>query len=318
MNTELNNRLSLSIIICTYNPNFEYLRRCLSALYNSLEHNQNIEREVLIIDNNSGNQVLQNPEITELLSKLRAVVLHEKNQGLTFARIKGINSANGAYLVFIDDDNELNLDYFTVGIEIIRNNPFVGAFSGTVNLKYDNPESALETLKYHGLLVKRILSKDLWSNIYFNNETMPCGAGLWVKNDVAKQYLVNLTKRSQNISFDRVGKGDLSSGGDNDLAMTAIDLGYGMGLFHNLILAHLIPEKRTSLEYLLKLTEGIEFSSTLLKYVRLGHVDKRSLRSKMVWLIRLLFSDKTSKKIQIATLKGMKRAEKKINNMQIK
>ncbi len=315
MNSELRDKLFLSIIICTYNPEYNYIKRCLHALYNSLDQLQSNNSEVIIIDNNSTNKVLNNPEITDLISKLGAVVLNEKKQGLTFARIKGINSANGDYLVYLDDDNEVDLDYFTVGIEIIRNNPFIGSFSGTVNLIYDNPESAKGTMKYHGLLVKRTLTKDLWSNIYFNNDTMPCGAGLWVKNDVAKQYLINLTKRSQNISFDRVGKKDLSSGGDNDLAMTAIDMGYGMGLFHKLTLFHLIPEKRTTFEYLLKLTEGIEFSSTLLKYVRLGQLNKRPLRSKIGGLIRLIFSDNTSRKFQIASLKGVKRAEKKINNL---
>jgi glycosyltransferase involved in cell wall biosynthesis len=309
--------MKVSIAICTYNPTIPYLIRCLEAIEISI-FGLAYEFEILLIDNNSDNNFIKNNLIEELIKKLKIKIFPEHQQGLTNARLKAISISKGDYIVFIDDDNEVNLDYFNIGCEIIRNNPFIGAFSGTVNLKYDNPASAMGTMKYHGLLVKRILTKDLWSNIYFNNDTMPCGAGLWVKNDVAKQYLVNLTTRSENISFDRVGKDDLSSGGDNDLAMTAIDVGYGMGLFHNLILTHLIPEKRTSLEYLLKLTEGIEFSSTLLKYVRLGNLNKRTLRSRIGMLIRFIISDNTSRRFQIASYRGVNRAEKKIQNIVIK
>ncbi|MEY4860339.1 MAG: hypothetical protein RL059_38 [Bacteroidota bacterium] len=318
MNSERKNTPFLSVIICTFNPDFEYLKRCLVALQNALDLIKTVDSEVILVDNNSSNYVLQNPKIIELLSILGAIRCNETKQGLTFARIRGINTAGGDYLVYLDDDNIVDLDYFQNGIEIIKNHPFVGAFSGTVNLEYDNPISAQETLKYHGLLVKRNLTKDLWSNIYFNNETMPCGAGLWIKNDVARQYIINLANRNQNISFDRVGKEDLSSGGDNDLAMTAIDVGYGTGLFHNLIITHLIPENRTSLEYLLKLTEGIEYSSTMLKYVRLGNFNNRSYRVKLAGLIRLIFSDNISRRFQVASFRGSKRAEKKIKSMGVK
>jgi len=297
--------MTLSIIICTFNPRIDYLVSCLNAIKKAKE-NLNLEIEIILVNNNSNNNFLSNSKIGQLIIELGVKVTVEKKQGLTHARIRGIQESKGEYIVFIDDDNVIDPNFLKFGVEIANEFPFVGAFSGNVQLVLEeNPRPGLEN--YLGLLVQRELYKDEWSNLYFNNKTMPCGAGLWVSKNVANYYTkLNRSDRSELIS-DRVGD-DLSSGGDNDLAMCAIDIGLGMGLFERLRVYHLIPKNRVNESYLLKLNEGIEYSSTLLRYVRTGEIEKINFKSRVANLLRMLMRNRIDRRFFSTTLNGRKRA----------
>lgn len=297
--------MTISIVICTFNPRIEYLERCLNAIQRA-KQNINFEVEIILVNNNSTNNFLASSKIKELLIELGIKVTLEKKQGLTYARIRGIQESKGEYIVFIDDDNVVDFKFFKFGVEVANEFPFIGAFSGNVQLVLEEqPRPCLE--KYLGLLVRRELYKDEWSNLYFNNKTMPCGAGLWVSRDVAKHYVdLNLNDRSKFIT-DRVGE-ELLSGGDNDLAMCAIDIGLGMGLFERLRVHHLISKNRVKENYLLKLNEGIEYSSTLLRYVRTGQIEQTKCKLLVANILRLLISKGIDRRFLLSTLRARKKA----------
>jgi hypothetical protein len=92
---------------------------------------------------------------------------------------------------------------------------------------------------------------------------MPAGAGLCARREVARRYLDLHDAGERRFQLDRTG-GSLISGGDNDLAACACDLGFGMGLIPDLKLEHLIPPGRLTADYIERLVEGIEFSSVVL------------------------------------------------------
>jgi hypothetical protein len=52
------------------------------------------------------------------------------------------------------------------------------------------------------------------------------------------------------------------------LALTAVDMGLGMGVFPDLKLIHLIPAQRLTANYLKRLHEGIEFNHHWLMHIR--------------------------------------------------
>jgi hypothetical protein len=58
----------------------------------------------------------------------------------------------------------------------------------------------------------------------------------------------------------------LLSGDDVDISYTACEAGFGMGVFPELKLTHLIPRERVSEDYLLRLFEGILASNYMLSY----------------------------------------------------
>jgi hypothetical protein len=193
--------------------------------------------------------------------------------------------------------------------------PFIGAYSGQVSLQYDN-EPEKWTKRYWGMLIYRQFERDIWSNQYFNNDTMPNGAGLCVTKDVADYYISLFEKGQRNFRLDR-SKGSLLSGGDNDLAMCACDVGKGMGLFAKLHLQHYIPSSRFSIEYLSKLAHGIYFSFAMLQYMRLGKIDKNTLRQKIKYLISLSVMKKNDRIIQQSCKQGVKDAMKFIESKRL-
>src|SRR5262249_29472954 len=73
--------------------------------------------------------------------------------------------------------------------------------------------------------------------------------------------------KQRSLQLDRTGT-SLLSGGDNDLAACACDVGLGVGIFTSLKLTHLIPPDRLTLSYLVRLTEGIYFSAVVLAHFR--------------------------------------------------
>lgn len=249
-----------SVIICTHNPRENYLRQALEALQEqSLPKEQ---WELLLIDNASEIPLDRN---WDLSWHPRARHIREEMLGLTPARMRGIREARGSLLVFVDDDNILNADYLERALTIERDYPFLGAWGGQIDPVFESPPPEW-TRKYWKMLAIRDLDRDIWSNLT-DFSTTPCGAGMCIRGNVAREYVHVVGKDRSRVAFDRRGA-SLSSGGDSDLALTACDVGLGTGLFRSLRLKHLIPDGRLELEYLAKLSEELAYSLLMLRILR--------------------------------------------------
>lgn len=297
--------LPLSVIVCTYNPDPAIFSRCLKHLEKACEIYTDLE--VLIIDNNSTPPVSELDSVQALARKYSFVkVIQEAEQGLTPARLRGIREATGQLLVFVDDDNFISENFLLEAARVAETYPFIGAFSGQVRVISNNTPAAW-TKKYWGMLVHREFEGNAWSNLLFNNETMPCGAGLCVHRKVARYYLSLHEQGKRSFQLDR-SKNSLLSGGDNDLAMCAIDSGMGMGLFDSLSVEHFIPESRFTLGYLSKLAYGIYYSYVILKYYRTGQIENLSSKRKKLMQLRYLLKKREDRIINKALQKGMEDA----------
>jgi hypothetical protein len=105
------------------------------------------------------------------------------------------------------------------------------------------------------------------------------------------------------VQLDRKGK-SLFSGGDNDLAACACDLGMGVGLFHELVLDHYIPASRLERDYLLALTKGIATSAVVFKSFRHEMPQEPSLKTRIANAIRLATMNPTARAFYKAGLDG--------------
>jgi hypothetical protein len=247
----------VSVIICTHNPRLDYLSKCLGAL-----QRQTLALgswELVVVDNRSDKPLA---ERIDLSWHPDARMVREEALGLTTARLRGIRESAGDLLVFVDDDNVLDFDFLEIALCTMEQRPFLGSWSGQCRPAFEEPPPEW-TRRYWGNLVVREFDHDVWSNLPRLPESMPCGAGLCVKRDVALRYLDLHESGKRSFQFDRRGK-SLLSGGDNDLAACACDIGLGVGLVASLKLTHLIPPERLTVEYLARLAEGIHYSSTLL------------------------------------------------------
>ncbi|MBV8886846.1 MAG: glycosyltransferase family 2 protein, partial [Chroococcidiopsidaceae cyanobacterium CP_BM_RX_35] len=165
----------ISVITCSHNPRLDYLEKVLAALKSQtllLE-----EWEYLLIDN--ANEHLLSAKI-DLSWHPNARHIREDKLGLTPARLRGIQEAQAKLLVFVDDDNVLDIDYLAVALQISKDWSVLGAWGGEIRGEFETPppDWAKPYLINLGI---RELQQDQWSNLLHQHETTPCGAGICVR-----------------------------------------------------------------------------------------------------------------------------------------
>jgi glycosyltransferase involved in cell wall biosynthesis len=229
----------------------------------------------------------------------------EETLGLTAARLRGIRESTGDLLVFVDDDNVLDGDFLEVAFRTMEERPFLGSWSGQCRPAFQEPPPEW-TRRYWGNLVIREFDHDVWSNLPRLPQSMPCGAGLCVRREVALHYLDLHESGKRSFHFDRSGK-SLLSGGDNDLAACACDVGLGVGLIASLKLTHLISPERLTEDYLVRLSEGIFFSAVVLDHFRSSLAELASYRVRWHEPLRAVLARGPHRKIQFACLRGRRR-----------
>jgi glycosyltransferase involved in cell wall biosynthesis len=287
----------LSVILCTYNPRWDYFKQSLAGL--SAQRLPRGEWELVIVDNRSEESIADR---VDLSWHPKARVVREETVGLTGARLRGIRESTGELLVFVDDDNVLDPDFLEVTLCTMEDRPFLGSWSGQCRPGFEQSPPEW-TRRYWGNLVIREFDHDIWSNLPRLPDSMPCGAGLCVRRRVALRYLELHESGKRSFQFDRNGRA-LLSGGDNDLAGCACDIGLGVGLIAALKLTHLIAPERLTEDYLTRLAEGIHFSSTLLNAER-GQPDaERGAVGRIVDFLRVMRLPPPHRQILRAAFRG--------------
>jgi len=297
----------LSTIICTHNPRPDYFGRCLGAL--RAQTLASDRWELLVIDNLSAEPLA--PRL-DLAWRSGARIVREETLGLTPARLRGIREAAGEVLVFVDDDNVLDPDYLATALRVAEERPYLGAWSGQCRPAFEETPPSWSR-RYWGNLCIRLFDADVWSNLPRLPETMPAGAGLCVRRGVAQRYLRLHEEGARGVQLDRTG-GSLISGGDQDLAACACDLGLGVGLVASLGLDHIIPPQRFKIDYLERLSEGINFSSTLLDAYWGQPVRPRSAVGRAVDLLRTWRQPQPHRRLLRAAYRGREKAARMLTH----
>ena len=252
----------ISIIICTYNPEKDIFERILKALVdaelNSIGYFENI-----IIDNNSLFPLEHEEYIQKFLKNTpNSTVFIEKRQGLTQARKRGITEARCKWILFIDDDNEIDKDYIIQIKNVCNTYPDLAAFNaGVIRVKFlGDVKKWFENIgKSHfqeSNIQETIVGKDTKTFGHW-----PFGTGLIVTKEVCDYYVKKLDRGLYTLT-DRNGK-MLMSGGDGQLVACAIEMGYSIGRAKELKLNHLIAARKATMSYLRKIDYGIYFSGEL-------------------------------------------------------
>lgn len=95
----------ITVIIPVFNVE-KYLEKCLSSVVNQTYKNL----EIILVNDGSTDRSLDICKKFEAYDK-RIKIITKQNEGLSFARKTGFYSANGKYIVFVDSDDWLDLDY---------------------------------------------------------------------------------------------------------------------------------------------------------------------------------------------------------------
>lgn len=253
--------IDISVVICTHNPRPHYFSRVIAALRDQTLPKE--QWELLIIDNASKEPLTS--DTWDLSWHPQARIIHEQEIGLAIARVRGIQEAAAALLVFVDDDNVLDSSYLVEAVRIGVEWPQLGVWGGSITPEFEvEPPKDLDG--FLGLLALREIKAPRWSNLSTCSEAEPWGAGLCVRAVVATEYCLQQNHSTMRL-IDRVGNNkSLMSGSDTEICFTGCNLGLGMGLFPDLKVSHLIPKDRLNEDYLVKLLEGIHTSVCLVNY----------------------------------------------------
>ena len=203
--------------------------------------------------------------------------------------------------------------YLEQATAIARDWPVLGVWGGQVEPEFETTPEAWTKRYWHLLALKTVL-QDRWAN-FPATESFPVGAGMCVRKPIAREYQHQLSGNSQRLLLGRRGKA-LTSGEDMDIFLTACQAGFGTGVFAGLKITHLIPAARLEENYLVRLVEGVAYSTRALDFLHPSdvipaHAEQRLKR----WLKHLrnqageLFLDARERRFHRAARRGRAMAE---------
>lgn len=239
----------LVVVICTYD-NPAMLVRVLAALGRQTADGG--RWSVLVVNNNSGTetqQVLAQDLVRAAVPGLQ--VVDEPTQGLTPARLRGVRETTAPWIAFVDDDCIVDDVWIEEALAFIDAHPECGGFGGRVTPTY--VEEPPEVLKDRGWA---FAEQDLGDDVV----AVDClvGAGM-----VLNRAALDESGWSAAPFFaDRVGQ-KLVSGGDVEIALRVAGTGRLLWYVPGCRLQHIIPARRTTMQYLVRMTKGLGVSFSL-------------------------------------------------------
>jgi len=237
---------SISLIICTYNNVF-LLEKVLEALSKQIIYND-LKWSVLVVDNNCTDDT---PKIVKKFIQSASIpdlsIVNEEKQGLSYARLCGIQNTSSDWIAFVDDDCLLQEDWVEKAVIFAESHPKCGAFGGKVILNWEvSPSEVLK--KYEGSFAAQNLGEE---SKQINNKGFIVGTGLVIN----RTAILQSSWLNKQFLTDRVGK-DLTSGGDGEIIIRIRQTGYEIWYNPECVLKHYIPSKRISESYLIRLHYG--------------------------------------------------------------
>lgn len=243
--------MDLSIIISTYN-NAASLMRTLDSLTKQ-DADKSIW-ECVVVNNNSTDDTAERvANFAKENSEINIRLVDEAQQGLSFARNRGIAEAKGLFLAFIDDDETVNKEFVSAYLDLFRNH---GAFAGAGALKvcYDSARPKWMSHYTEKMIANPLnLGKEV---ITITSSVTPTGGNMAFSRDLFKLY--------GNFDTDLGRKGEMLSGGEeNEMFQRIRDLGERVFYTPHAIAYHHIADKKLTPEYFDRLSYGVGVSKRI-------------------------------------------------------
>ena len=239
----------LTVIICTYNR-AKYIGALLESIAtNDLAKN---EYEILLVDNNCTDNTravcetfaAAHPDV-----RFRYTIEHE--QGLSAARNKGIKEARGNIYVYIDDDALIDPPYLRTITEYMSAHPEISAVGGPIIPLYETAEPKWMT---------RYTKELLCGYLYFGDEVRKFPGDRYPGGGNAA-YRAEVFKKVGLFNTDLGRKGDgLMGSEEKDIFDKMKAHGMQYVYLPNMILHHIIPQKKLEKDYFDRLTYQIGLS----------------------------------------------------------
>jgi glycosyltransferase involved in cell wall biosynthesis len=236
-----------SIIICTYNR-----ERFVGDTLNSVAAMDfdSDRLELLLIDNNSTDRT------REICTEFKRQhigypfrYIQETQQGLSFARNRGIREAKGSVLIFLDDDIYADQDYLNHVDAHFKQYPTTAAAGTRVDVHYENKEP-----EWMSHFLRPMLGEQNWGVTVkeYRPGRYPFGCSMAIRADVIRKT------GGFDTRIGRKGKA-LGANEEKDLFDRIRHKGYIIRYIPHAVLRHRIDDARLTEDYVCKQAIGIGF-----------------------------------------------------------
>lgn len=238
----------LSVIICTYNRE-KYIYKCLQNLANN---RSNTDWELLVVDNKSTDNTLNEIKRFEQdYNPANYRYILETEQGLSFARNRGIKEAKGDWLVFLDDDAFVKNDYIEKLQNYITELPDMQAFGGKIVPLFEDGKIPKWLCHWN---LSWVSALNLGNKVkLFKGSAFPTGANMGFKQEMVDLY------GAFNTQLGRTGK-KLIGGEEKDFFNRLKSGGAKIYYLPEIPVQHCIPASRTTIDYIERLGFGVGVS----------------------------------------------------------
>ena len=242
--------IAASVIICTYNGSAR-IGLVIAALASQTQPSGSWE--LLVIDNASTDGTGEFcSSLFQKYAHLHARVVREESPGLSFARARAAQEAQGEILCFLDDDNIPAPDWLQMAVQTFAARPKAGVIGGRVLPRWETQPTPLAAAVAPFALAICDLGSDAVKFDAAGGGIV--GAGLCVRRTLLRE-IFHVTETASQVT-DRTGS-NLISGGDLAISVIARQRGWECWYVHTLQIEHILPAGRMKKEYLLRLYEGI-------------------------------------------------------------
>ena len=239
-----NRQTGISVIICCYNS----AKRIQDVLYAlaKQQFQSPVSWEVLLVDNASvdNTAIVARSTWDHECPGITLRIVNEPQQGLIYAREKGIAEASFSYLVFCDDDNWLFPDYLETVYKLFEQEHSIVACGGTGIPVF---ETAKPT--WFDEYAESFATGSQEMNREDGKILCLYGAGLSIRASAFDQLR---TAQFKPLMHGRLGN-KLSSSEDTELSYALVLMGQKLHFTPQLKFSHYLPKERLQLSYLKKL-----------------------------------------------------------------
>ncbi|MGB3508423.1 MAG: hormogonium polysaccharide biosynthesis glycosyltransferase HpsE [Microcoleaceae cyanobacterium] len=261
-------QVDLTVAIPTYNGE-NRLPKVLDKLREQI-NTDHFSWEILVVDNNSKDNTT---EVVKNYQKNWSETYplrycFEAEQGLAFARQKGVEEAKGELIGFIDDDVFPAPDWVSMAYKFAQEHSKAGAYGGQIHGDFEvEPPQNFERIKSFLAIKERGSKAHLYNP---ENLSLPPGAGLVVRKQA---WLENVPRR-----LVRTTRG----GNDFEISLHLHRGGWEIWYNPDMHLDHKIPSWRLERDYLLSLSRTVGLCICELRLINVKNWQKPIVMTKIV------------------------------------
>ena len=270
--------IRLSLVIATYNRAEQLMVTLASVGEQSAKPSL---WECIIVDNNSRDNTQERvAEFAKEHPTLNIRYCFEPNQGLSYARNKGISEAKGDIIAFIDDDERIVAEFINSYIKLFDEHPDAMAAGGKIIAEYPSGRPRW---------MSRYVEHPIANPMDFGNKVrrFPSGRIPGGGNMALRRSLLNEVGVF-NTSLGRTGK-RLIGGEESELFERIADKGYKWYYVPRAVMYHIIPAEKLTEEYFERLALNTGRSQRTRAELR-GRVATLYVGEVIKWVVTLLLS----------------------------